>query len=790
MILVLAEKPSVARDIARMLGVSGRGKGFLEGEGIKVSWCHGHMAELVEPAHYDAAWKVWALNRLPMLPEQFALQVRSGAKEQFAVLRKLLRAKGITEVVNACDAGREGELIFRYVYELAGCRAPVTRLWVASLTERALRQAWGQRRPGGELDRLADAARSRSEADWLVGLNATRALTCLARQAGGGNLMSLGRVQTPTLAMIVRRDREIAAFEPQPFWTVKAALTADSSDVAGPGVAAPVSWQGVFFQPGGAGGPGEKKAALEERLSSEAAARAICAALEGQGGTVTTSDRRPKVERPPLLHDLTSLQRRANQRYGFSAKHTLEVAQALYERHKLITYPRTDARKLTPDEVPLLPGILDALSAVPVYAPHCASLRQGGMPKPGKRVVDASEVGDHHAILPTDRPASSRSLSADEKRIYDLIARRLLAVLSPDARFETTTLVVEVVPKPDVELPEPVQAPLRLRARGRVCLDPGWQAVEPPKSKKNRDLPSISAGAEASVGDTQVDAGETRPPSHHNDASILQAMETAGRQLDDRELARAMRGAGLGTPATRASILQTLVHRGFVDRRGKELWATERGGALIDSVPVDELKSAELTGQWEARLSQMADGRESRADFMSDVRAHTARIVAAIAAAEAPAAAAVGSPEPPKALGSCPVCDRPVRDRRSVYACDTGRDCSFVVFKKVAKRDIAKRTVQLLLRGERTPVLHRFKSKAGKSFSAALTLNEDGKVTFVFPPRSPLGQPCPRCEQGKMIEGRRAWGCSRWREGCDYRIAFEVKGKRRTPQECAAELWS
>jgi len=785
MILVLAEKPSVARDIARVLGVSGRSKGFLEGDGIRVSWCHGHMAELVEPAHYDPDWKVWALNRLPMLPDRFALQVRSGAKEQFAVLRKLLRAKGISEVVNACDAGREGELIFRYVYELAGCKAPVTRLWVASLTDRALRQAWSQRKPGGQFDSLADAARSRSEADWLVGLNATRALTCLARQAGGGNLMSLGRVQTPTLAMIVGRDREIAAFQPEPFWTVKAPLTAQV-----PGVEGPVQWQGVFFQPGGAGGPAEKKAAAEERLSSEAAARAICAALTGQTGTVTTSQRRPKTERPPLLHDLTSLQRRANQRYGFSAKRTLEIAQVLYERHKLITYPRTDARKITPDEVGLLPGILDALAKVPVYAPHCDALRRAGPPRPGKRVVDASEVGDHHAILPTDRVPSSASLSPDEKRIYDLIARRLLAALSPDARFETTTLIVEVPPVADIELPEPIVAPLRLRARGRVCLDPGWQAVEPPKRKKDRDLPPIPAGTEAQVGATEVGSGETRPPPHHNDASILQAMETAGRQLDDRELARAMRGAGLGTPATRASILQTLVHRGFVERRGKELWATERGGALIDSVPVDELKNAELTGRWEARLSRMAEGQESRTAFMDDVRAHTARIVAAIAAAEPPAAAAVGSPEPTKALGDCPVCGRKVRERKSVFACDTGRDCSFVIFKKVAKRAIAKRTVQVLLKGERTPVLHRFKSKAGKTFSAALKLDEDGKVKFIFPPRSPRGEPCPRCGEGKLIEGRRAWGCSRWREGCDYRIAFEVDGKRRTPQECAAELWS
>ncbi len=366
MILVLAEKPSVARDIAKVIGASSREKGFLEGNGHRVTWCHGHMAELVEPARYNADWKVWALNRLPMLPESFEVQVREGAREQFGVLKKLLREKDVTEVVNACDAGREGELIFRYVYQLAKCRAPVTRLWVASLTDSAIRAAWSRRRPGEELNALADAARSRAEADWLVGLNATRALTCLARQAGGGNLMSVGRVQTPTLAMIVHRDQEIDSFQPQDFWTLRAALTATPSD----GVEA--RWNGTFFQPGGAGGPsGKSKGAVEERLPSEAVARQLAAILEGAEGALTTSERRPKIEKPPLLHDLTSLQRLANQRFGFSAKHTLDIAQSLYERHKLITYPRTDARKITPEEEALLPGILERLERVRCGRPPC-----------------------------------------------------------------------------------------------------------------------------------------------------------------------------------------------------------------------------------------------------------------------------------------------------------------------------------------------------------------------------------------------------------------------------------
>ncbi len=782
MILVLAEKPSVARDIARVLGARGKEDGFIQGDNLRVTWCHGHMAELVEPAHYNPEWKAWSLDRLPMLPESFALQVRPDAKEHWSVLKKLLRDKGVKEVVNACDAGREGELIFRYAMELAGCRAPVTRLWAASLTDSAIRAAWNNRRPSNAYDHLADAARCRSEADWLVGLNATRALTCLARAGGGGNLMSLGRVQTPTLAMIVDRDRAIASFVPVKYWTVKAPVQADVQGGA--------EWVGSYFQPGGAGGPGDEKGGTDGRLASEEAARAVADALRGQTGTVTTSERKPKVEKPPLLYDLTSLQRRANQRFGFSAKQTLDLAQALYERHKVITYPRTDARTITPNEVELLGDILQTLANIPTYEPHCARIASGGPLQPGKRVVDASEVGDHHAILPTDRDPSRAGLSADEKRIYDLIARRLLAALSPDARFETTTLVVEVQPPDGTVLPTPLAPPLRLRARGRVCLDAGWQAVEPPSKKGDKDLPDIPAGTRAKIGAPEVEAKETRPPPPHNDASILLAMENAGRQLDDAELARAMRGAGLGTPATRAAILQTLQTREYVERQGKDLRATERGIALIDAVPVDELKSAMLTGEWEARLSRMADGADARGDFMAAVRQHTQRIVQAIAASPPPAASAVGMREEVASIGDCPVCGKPVRERPQVWSCDAGRDCSFVIFKKVAKRPMSKKLVQQLLKGQRTALLKNFKSKEGRSFNAALTLDEDGKVRFVFPPRTPTGEPCPKCKEGKLMEGRAAWGCSRWKEGCDYRIPFEVDGKRRTANEAAEELFT
>ncbi len=776
--VVITEKPSVARDLARVLGARGKADGYIEGDGLRITWCFGHLAELVDPAHYDPEWRAWRAESLPMLPEAFALQLREDAKQQFGVIKRLLRSKETDDVVNACDAGREGELIFRYVYELAEARKPVRRLWVSSMTDAALRQAWGRLEPGERFDALGDAARSRSEADWLVGLNATRAMTVLARPPGRrGPVLSVGRVQTPTLAMIVRRDEEIATFVPEDFWQVRAEFS-------------PGPFTGTWFQAGGLDGQTEdaedddkKGPSAVTRLPTAALAAAVAAATRGRPARIEHAEKRRKVEKPPLLYDLTALQRRANQRYGMSAARTLAVAQALYEKHKLITYPRTDARFLTPDQIPELRGIVEAVGGLAVYAPHAERVLAGGAIQPGKRVVDASEVGDHHAILPEARTPRPQTLDADEKRIYDLVARRLLAVLSADASFDLTSLVVAVDPDPGVDLPEAVRAPLTYRARGRVCVEAGWQLVDPPKQRKDVDLPMFDEGDAVETGEVTVRQDQTRPPAPHNDASILKAMETAGRDLDDAALKRAMRQSGLGTPATRAAILDTLVRREFVERQGKALLSTERGRALVAAVPVEELKSAELTGRWEARLSAIADGKETRAAFMAAVRDRTGEVVRAILAAEPPQVA--WEEDDREILGDCPICGTPVREGRGAYSCEKGRDCDFVVFKKIAKRPIAKGTVKQLLKDGRTPVLKRFKSKKGADFEAALVL-KDGKAVFDFPPREdaprgggvpsdadrapdPVGLPCPRCGEGRVIRGRAAWGCSRWKAGCDWR---------------------
>ena len=766
--LLIAEKPSVARDLARVLGARQKKDGYLEGNGLRVSWCFGHMCELDEPASYDPGWKRWSLDSLPMLPEQFQLKVRKDAGKQFSVLRSLLRSKEIEQVVNCCDAGREGELIFRYVYDAAGCTKPVLRLWVSSLTDVAIQQGWNNLRPGTAFDDLADAARCRSEADWLVGLNATRAFTCKSREGGGGALLSLGRVQTPTLAMIVGRDEAIEAFEPEPFWRVAATFEADVPEE-------PRQWTAFWFRPEvkeekkKSEDDDEQDGSHAERLGTEQDAAMLVDAVQGGLGLVEKAKRKKKVEKPPLLYDLTSLQRRANQRYGLSAQRTLEIAQALYERHKLITYPRTDARFLTPDQVPGLADVVRGLQPIGPYSAFCQKILAKPI-KPGKRVVNAAEVGDHHAILPTGK-TPSRNLAPDEKRVFDLVARRLLAALSENALFDLTELITAV--DPTGPLPEGVAAPLRFRAKGKICRQQGWRAIDPPGKSKDVELPTVDVGDEAPVVAIESRKGMTRPPRPFTDASILRAMETAGKTLDDEELARAMRSQGLGTPATRAAILQTLLDRKFVLREKRNLVSTAKGRELIGALPVDVLKSAELTGRWEGRLSDVAEGRAARPDFMRDAARFTAEVVQAIK--DAPAPQVASDREPSKAIGPCPACGKPVRQRGPVWTCDTGRSCPFVVFGTMSKRKISGRMVKQLLEQGRSDAVKGFKSKAGKPFEAGLVWDADKqRVGFWFEDRKPSGRPsegdpCPKCGKGTVIRGRTTLGCSRWREGCDYR---------------------
>ena len=763
--LILAEKPSVARDIARVVGATGRRDGYLEGGGYRVAWSLGHLLELREPHEYDPAWKRWAAEHLPMLPEELKLRPIRKTAAHLRRLKELMRAPDIDGIINGCDAGREGEHIFRLVYRYAFGASrgkPVRRLWISSLTDQAVRAGMGRLRPSADYDRLADAARCRAEADWLVGLNATRAMTIAGRRGGGdAGLLSVGRVQTPTLAMLVRREEAIEAFVPQPFWKVHARL-----DGAG------ARWQATWTR------------GKTDRLGTEPEARAIAAAVDGRRGVVSKVERKQVRERPPFLYDLTALQKAANRRYGLSAEQTLKAAQGLYERHKAITYPRTDSRFLTSDMAPKLPALVKCLEASP-WGDVAREVTARGV-RPGRRVVNDAEVGDHHAIIPTGRLPNADALGPAERRVFELVARRLLAALLPDAVFAATRIETTVAEHVFV-------------ASGRVRMESGWQVAEPPAKAQSAtpELPRVEQGTPADVLGVQVEQGTTQPPKRHSEATLLASMERpdAG-EVEEDEVRRAMKASGLGTPATRAAIIETLLRRDYVRREQKALVPTPLGRSLVHALPVPDLLSAELTGAWEARLARMAEGAADRARFMADIREFTARAVAAIGAAPVEAA----SRGPREVLGRCPVCGTPVTEGRAVFTCERGRECTFVIPKRIAGRKTSPALAKVLLGRGRSQVLKGFRSKKGKSFSTTLVLREDGTVGMDFEARAqrkpaeaaparPAGAArCPKCKRGHVVAGRRGWGCSRWREGCDFVVWF-VQGGLRLPEDEADRLF-
>jgi DNA topoisomerase-3 len=757
--LILAEKPSVARDLARVLGVRPTGRHAFEGRDRVISWCVGHLVELDEPAAYDARWKAWRLDTLPMIPERFKLRPVASARDQLQALEKLLRERRFVELVNACDAGREGELIFRYVYELAGCRLPVRRLWISSLTDEAVRRGFDNLRPGAEYDALGDAARCRSEADWLVGLNATRAVTVRHRTGPGSPLYSIGRVQTPTLALLVTRDKAIRAFVPRSYWEVKGTFSTTAGE----------RFEALFTH--------ERRT----RLAVEADAQVLLERLrqhatsdDPQGPVVERVQRKTVHEPPPLLFDLTSLQRTANRRFGLSAARTLEVAQALYETHKVLTYPRTDSRYLTRDMADTLPRLFETLAARPEYAPFCRRLLEAGNEGRvnNRRVFDDAKVEDHHAIIPTAKPADWQRLNRDERNLYDLVARRFVGAFFPDAQFASAEAIVRVGPPEPEPEPDPARKllapdpaadpskkplspenpddtplietlplpPDRFRARGRMRLVAGWQEVagfgadDGDRPGKESALPPLTEGQRLD-GQFLSTPGQTRPPPRYSEATLLSAMETAGRGIEDEELRRAMKDTGLGTPATRAATIETLIKRTFVARDGKTLHATATGAALIDALPVQSLASPELTGSWEARLARIARGQDRRDIFMRDIATYVADVVQAIRTTPAnPAMSRTSPPDPPRTSPANPPRTSPPTPPHA-------------------------KPVERALPRDRLP-----------SPRASGRDRERG--------RRPLS--CPACRQGTLLAGRRGWGCTRWREGCTFVIWFETAGKRLT----------
>src|ERR687884_150998 len=569
--LVIAEKPSVARDLAAALpGTFENHEAYLESSDYIITFAVGHLVELAEPEDYDERWKRWRMADLPIVPDAFKLKPRDAkSKKQLSVIHKLLKRADVDRVVNACDAGREGELIFAYIYETAGSEKPVNRLWINSMTKQAIREGFEKLRPASQLEPLEAAARSRSEADWLVGMNATRAATIRGRAWVGG-VVSLGRVQTPTLAMMVQREREIQAFTPEPYRLVTATFDP--------------RYQGLWFE-------GD-----ENRIFGDLSrAEQIVDKVSGKDGVVEKMERKEQSERPPLLYDLTSLQRDANRRFGFSARRTLQAAQSLYEGKKAITYPRTSSRYLSGDLVPQLKPTAEPLLPIPDYA-DAARYVLGLQQLPLARVVNDARVDDHHAIIPTDVPHEIDAFTPDERRVFDLVARRYLSVFHPPARYARTTIVTLVEGE-------------RFRTRGKGTLEAGWRSVYGVQSDEERkaqeeegegegiELPELRQGQKVRCITAASEAKETKPPPRYTEATLLSAMETAGKLVDDEELREAMKERGLGTPATRAETIETLIRREYVVRNQRELQPTPKGLQVITMLEEHPLTSPELTGQ-------------------------------------------------------------------------------------------------------------------------------------------------------------------------------------------------
>jgi DNA topoisomerase-3 len=730
--LVIAEKPSVGTDLARILkGPFKKGEGVLEGPEHVITWAVGHLVQLAEPDEYDPKFKRWKMDDLPIVPDRFKLVVRDErSRKQMSVVTKQIARDDIGEIVNACDAGREGELIFAYLYEKANGKKPVNRLWLKSMTSAAMKEAFGALRPSEEFARLEQAARSRSEADWIVGMNATRAATIRLRSSFDG-AVSLGRVQTPTLAIIARREEEIKAFVPEPYWLVDASFEADGQR----------NYEGRFH------------AGSKPRIETAEEAEAIVAACVGRPGKITKLDKKEQREKAPMLYDLTTLQREANNRYGFSAKRTLGAAQRCYEEHKALTYPRTNSRYLTSDMVAEIKPIAELVGHDSDYTKG-AEYVIGLDLLPLARVVNDEKVTDHHAIIPTRSEHNLEKMSSDDRRIYDMVTRRFLAVFHPEAVFENTRVETTVGDQGHI-----------FRTRGKLLLVPGWRGVydevaaeSRPKGEEDegvdQQLPKLEDGETVKTLEIASERKETKPPRRYSDASLLGAMETAGKLVDDEELREAMKESGIGTPATRAAIIERLITVGYVERDARALVATEKGLNVIRLLDAHMLTSPELTGNWEHRLGKIERGEDSREKFMSDIAGFAEQTVHKLDET-------LKDVKIPRAkLGPCPVCGHEINENRKGYSCWAREDpgCGFVIWKAKAGKTLTVPLARELIKtGYTEKPVTGFRGRSGRSFRARLALSQtdEGKWRVEFDePWAKEGAKAPEAETDELAAAK------------------------------------
>lgn len=729
--LIIAEKPSVARDIAAALGKVAKKDDYFENDKYVITSAVGHLVELYMPQDYDKKFGRWTLQNLPVIPEKFGLKPIEKTAKQFNLVKKLLKRKDISNVINACDAGREGELIFTYLYELSESKIPYQRLWMQSMTPDAIREAFERLRSPEEMAPLAAAARSRSEADWLVGINGTRAITMRLYGARVKELATVGRVQTPTLSMVIERERAIRNFKPVPYWRI----TADFGVQAGQytGTLQKENWKADTEK-----NPDDKV----DRIWDEKEAKEILNRIEALAGTpwnVTESVKRAEMA-APRLYDLTTLQREANNRFGFPAGMTLKIAQSLYERHKVLTYPRTDSQALPEDYMPVVRKTLNSLEGdIAKFAKKAAD-----WVKPNKRIFNNSQVSDHFAIIPTGE--APKGLSEQEEKIYDMVSRRFVAIFFPSAQIDNTTRLTSQEDK---------NGKINFRTEGKVLVDPGWMAVHGRSELESEPLPAMQATdkATAKYKKSELHAEATKPPARYSEATLLGAMESAGKLVENEDMADAMKERGLGTPATRANIIDHIINTGYIVRERRELIPTAKAETLYDFLNVlgaDALTRPDLTGEWEYRLHQMEQRKLSREEFMKGIAAQAQAIVESAKKFEESNETATAT------TIISPTDGQPVLENTRFY---TTQDGKIKIWKVIGGRKLSVEEVgELITKGTVGP-LEGFVSKFGKKFAAKIKLDEEMKPKYDFegqPGRAivtleelqkgtVLG-PCPVCE--------------------------------------------
>ncbi|SFM55062.1 DNA topoisomerase III [Rugamonas rubra] len=777
--LIIAEKPSVANDIAKTLGGFTKHDEYFESDEYVLSSAVGHLLEIAVPEEHDVKRGKWSFAHLPMIPPYFALNPIAKTEARLKVLNKLIKRKDVTTLINACDAGREGELIFRLIAQNAKAKQPVKRLWLQSMTPGAIREGFTQLRTDEEMMPLADAARCRSEADWLIGINGTRAMTAFNSKEGGFYLTTVGRVQTPTLSIVVEREEKIKKFVSRDFWEVRAEFVCAAGIYEG-------RWLDTKFKKDET--DPEKKA---ERLWSKAAADSIATACRGRQGNVT-EESKPTTSMAPGLFDLTSLQREANSRFGFSAKNTLGLAQALYEKHKVLTYPRTDSRHLPEDYIPTVKEALGMVMENNNYHQFAKQILDKGWVKPNKRIFDNTKISDHFAIIPTT--IAPKNLSEPEQKLYDLVTRRFMAVFFPPAEFQVTTRYTEVTGH-------------QFKTEGKVMTNPGWLAIYGKEASTDEDkqdnaggnLVPVAKGEKVQTEAVNANGLVTKPPARYTEATLLSAMEGAGKLIDDDELRDAMAGKGLGTPATRAATIEGLLTERYLIREGRELIPTAKASqlmTLLRGLGVNELTAPELTGEWEYKLSQMEKGKISREEFMREIAQMTQIIVKR--AKEYDNDTIPGDYH--TMTTPCPNCGSVVKENYRRFACTK---CDFSMSKTPGSRQFEIAEVEELLTKRTIGPLQGFRSKMGRPFAAILRIvrdedisnfklefdfgqnddNEDGEGVD-FTGQTALG-PCPKCAAG-VYEMGLAYVCEHSvakPKTCDFRSGRIILQQEILPEQ-------